>query len=284
MTTYAEFLERRAQLANAGGFEATDMPGHLYPFQAALVEWSVRQGRAAIFADCGLGKTPMELAWAQNVHEHTGKPVLLLTPLAVSFQIAAEADKFHHEAVVSRDGSITTPIVITNYEQLAKFNPDDFGGVVCDESSILKNHTGPTRTKLIERWGTVPYRLACTATPAPNDHTELANHAEFLGAMRRADMLAAYFVHDSDTGWRLKGHAGPAMFRWMTTWAMAARRPSDITGNPVDDVPYVLPELRIHAEIVEYHDPPEGQLFATSLGAQSAGARRLPAHLQEARR
>ncbi len=145
MITYDDFLRSRAQLANAGGFEPVDLPAHLFDFQSHLVEWAVRQGRAAIFADCGLGKTPMSLAWAEQVHRHTGRPVLFLTPLAVGFQIVAEAEKFGHDAALSRDGKLPASIVVTNYEQLEKFDWSDFGGVVCDESSAIKAFDGARR-------------------------------------------------------------------------------------------------------------------------------------------
>ena len=145
---YDEFLATKAQLANAGGFEPTDLPGHLFDFQRVLVEWAVRQGRAALFADCGMGKTPMALAWADQVHRHTGKPVLFLTPLAVGFQITTEAIKFGHDAGLSRSGKVAAPITITNYEQLEKFDPAQFGGVVCDESSILKSFEGATKAAI----------------------------------------------------------------------------------------------------------------------------------------
>lgn len=268
MTDYADFLERKRVLAPDQGIEVGELHPSLFPHQVEVVRWAARRGRAAAFLDTGLGKTRIQVAWldAMTTSDTQG---LIIAPLSIAQQTIEEAAALGIEVRYARSEAETGfngGLWITNYEMQHTFDPAKFRAVVLDESSILKNHTGPTRTALIERWGSVPYRLACTATPAPNDHTELANHAEFLGAMRRADMLATYFVHDSYTGWRLKGHAGPAMFRWMTTWAMAARRPSDITGDPVDDVPYILPELRIHAEVVPYHGTPDGQLFATELG------------------
>ena len=180
MNDYAEFLARKRQLANSGGFEPTELADHLFEFQRHLVDWSIRQGRGAIFADCGLGKTPMELAWAEQVHKHTGRPVLLLTPLAVGPQIITEAEKFGHDAARSRDGSIVAPITVTNYEQLHRFNPADFGGVVCDESSILKSFDGATKAAVTEFMRTVQYRLLATATAAPNDWTELGTSSAVL--------------------------------------------------------------------------------------------------------
>lgn len=267
---YAAFLARKRASAPDAGIEVGDLHPTLFPHQVEAVRWAARKGRAATFLDTGLGKTRIQVAWLAEMTV-AAKCGLIICPLSIAQQTIAEAAELGVEVryVRSMDevaGPRPSGLYVTNYEMQDRFDPFHFGAVVLDESSVLKNHTGPTRTALIERWGNVPYRLACTATPAPNDHTELANHAEFLGAMRRVDMLAAYFVHDSDTGWRLKGHAAEPMFRWMTTWALAARRPSDITGNPDDDVPYQLPELRIHAEVVEYHGRPEGQLFATSLG------------------
>ena len=219
--TYSDFLSRKAQLTNAGGFEPHVIPEHLFEFQAFLVDWAIREGRGAIFADCGLGKTPMELAWADNVHTETGKPVLLLTPLAVGFQIVQEAEKFGHDAALSRDGGIHAPIVVTNYEQLGKFDPADFGGVVCDESSAIKSFEGTTRALVTEFMRRIQYRLLGTATAAPNDYIELGTSSEALGALGYMDMLTRFFVNDNRSvssrgrtaggksiDWRLKGHAG----------------------------------------------------------------------------
>lgn len=278
-TSYADFLARKRALAPTDGIELDPDELHpsLFPHQREAVRWAAERGRAATFLDTGLGKTRIQVAWLDRMVGPVGNG-LIICPLSIAQQTIAEAAELGIGItyVRSQDEAgdrLTSGLYVTNYEMQDRFDPHLFDAVVLDESSILKNHTGPTRTKLIERWGSLPYRLACTATPAPNDHTELANHAEFLGAMRRVDMLAAFFVHDSDTGWRLKGHAAEPMFRWMASWALAARRPSDITGNPEHDVPYRLPELRIHAEVVEFHDAPEGQLFATSLGGVQGRAK-----------
>jgi len=269
--TYAEFLERKAQLANTGGFEPTDLPSHLFDFQTALVEWAVRQGRGALFADCGMGKTPMELAWADQVRRKTGKPVLLLTPLAVGFQIVSEGEKFGHDVALSRDGKIHAGTTVTNYEQLSKFDPALFGGVVCDESSALKSFDGVTRAVVTEFMRRVPYRLLGTATAAPNDWIELGTSSEALGGLGHMDMLSRFFTNKQRSAssrgrgmggeavaWRLKGHAEEAFWQWVASWARAVRRPSDIGFS---DDNYHLPELITRETIVEANRPMEGALF-----------------------
>ena len=258
---YAGFLARKSQLENSGGFEPHVIPEHLFEFQAFLVDWAIREGRGAIFADCGLGKTPMELAWADNVHRETGKPVLLLTPLAVGFQIVQEAEKFGHDAALSRDGGIHAPIVVTNYEQLGKFDPADFGGVVCDESSAIKSFEGTTRALVTEFMRRIQYRLLGTATAAPNDYIELGTSSEALGSLGYMDMLTRFFVNDNRSvssrgrtaggksiDWRLKGHAGEPFWRWVSSWARAIRRPSDFGFS---DDGYDLPNLVEHTTVVE---------------------------------
>jgi len=271
MSSYAEFLARKTQLANAGGFEPDDLPEHLYPFQRDLTAWAVRQGRGAIFADCGLGKTPMELAWASQVTAHTGKPVLLLTPLAVGFQIVTEARKFHADAALSRDGKHSAPITVTNYEQIDKYHPDDFGGVVCDESSALKAFDGVTRARVTEFLRTVPYRLLGTATAAPNDWTELGTSSEALGGLGHMDMLTRFFINDARSvssrgrtaggksiDWRLKGHAEQPFWRWVASWARAIRKPSDY-GH--DDAGFILPPLSEPVTVVEARETHPEHLF-----------------------
>ncbi|MCK9601336.1 MAG: DEAD/DEAH box helicase [Sphaerochaeta sp.] len=273
--TYAEFLARKAQLTNAGGFEPVNLPCHLFDFQTALVEWAVRQGRGAIFADCGLGKTPMELAWAEQVFVKTGKPVLMLTPLAVGFQAVQEAHKFGHDAAMSRTGQVAAPITVTNYEQLAKFDHDEFGGVVCDESSILKSFDGATKAAVTEFMRRIPYRLLGTATAAPNDWIELGTSSEALGGLGHMDMLTRFFTNKSHTAtsrgdrrfvngvsgadaYRLKGHAAEPFWQWVATWARATRRPSDLGFS---DERFHLPELITRQTIVEAHRPADGTLF-----------------------
>ena len=204
------------------------MPEFLYPFQSDLTEWAIRQGRAALFADCGLGKTPMQLVWAENVVRKTNGRVLLLTPLAVSAQTEREAEKFGIDATVSRDGSLTSGITITNYERLDLFNPKDFAGCVCDESSILKNFRGTTRSAITRFMRKMPYRLLATATAAPNDYIELGTSSEALGYLGHSDMLQRFFINDNNTQsaeggrmfgntakWRFKGHAQLPFWRWV---------------------------------------------------------------------
>lgn len=237
------------------------MPDQLFDFQRALVEWSVRLGRAAIFADCGLGKSAMQLTYAENVVRKTNGRVLVLTPLAVAAQMVEEAEKFGISAYRSTDGKwpATAKIIVANYERLHYFQAADFTGCICDESGILKNHSGATRNAVIQFLKTVPYRLLATATPAPNDVTELGNSVEALGVMRRVDMLARYFIHDAaDTGnWRLKGHATDPFWRFVASWARAIRRPQDIGFNAAG---YDLPELRMERHLLA-SKPQEGMLF-----------------------
>lgn len=268
---YARFLEEKAQLDDDGGFEPVALPDHLFDYQKLLVEWAVRKGRGAIFADCGMGKTPMELAWAENVYRHTGKPVLLLTPLAVGFQIVAEAEKFGHDAALSRDGMITSPIVVTNYEQLGRFDSRDFGGVVCDESSAIKSFEGTRRADVTEFMRRIQYRLLGTATAAPNDYIELGTSSEALGHLGYMDMLTRFFVNDARSvssrgrtaggkaiDWRLKGHAEEPFWRWVASWARAIRKPSDFGFS---DANHVLPELIERITLVEARQSRPDTLF-----------------------
>ena len=277
MNDYAEFLHNKSQLDSAGGFEPLDVPDFLFGFQKYLVDWSVRQGRGALFADCGMGKTPMELSWAHNVHKHTGKPVLLVTPLAVGFQIQMEADKFGFEADISRTGRVSAPITITNYERIDKFDPDDFAGVVCDESSAIKAFDGVRRAQVTEFLRRLPYRLMGTATAAPNDYIELGTSSEALGELGHLDMLNRFFVNNNRTSdtkghwkghsmprafeqkqWRFKGHAEQPFWRWVSSWARAIRRPSDYG---YDDDGFILPPLHHRVHVVEARTPHPDMLF-----------------------
>lgn len=273
LTEYEAFLDAKSQLGESGGFDPIDLPDYLFDFQRLLTDWAIRQGRAGIFADCGLGKTPMELVWAHNVHLHTGKPVLLVTPLAVGFQIKAESEKFHVEAEISRHGAVTAPITITNYERLEKFNPHDFGGVVCDESSAIKAFDGVRRAIVTEFLRQMPYRLLGTATAAPNDYIELGTASEALGQLGYIDMLNRFFINGqrtSDTratgrfgaknreGWRFKGHAQDSFWRWVSSWARAIRKPSDYGFS---DEGFTLPSLEYRTHMVEAHTPRPGALF-----------------------
>lgn len=259
---YQQFLDAKRRAAPPTGIEVNVAQLHdsLFEHQQHIVRWALERGRAAIFADTGLGKTAMQLEWARHIAHRT----LILAPLSVARQTVREARRLdlNVEYVRNSDQINGDGIWITNYEMASHFDPSMFDAVVLDESSILKNHTGSTRTALIEQWKNTKYRLACTATPAPNDVTELTNHAEFLGVMPRNEMLAAYFIHDDD-GWRLKGHAAIPMYRWMASWAIAVRKPSDLG---YDDDRYELPPLNIYSETVNVEITPEDQLFATDLG------------------
>jgi len=268
MTTYAEFLARKQLAAQAAGLDVDPAEVHpsLHPWQARIVTWAVKVGRAAIWADTGLGKTRMQIEWARL----SGTRTLIVAPLAVCAQTVREAAAVGVEVAHVRADDSDEPIRITSYELFDRFDPAALDAVVLDESSILKDVTSKTRDKLIAHFRHVPRRLACSATPAPNDVAELANHAEFLGQATRREMLSTYFVHDQD-GWRAKGHARGPMFRWMASWAVALRRPSDI-GYPDDG--YVLPALNIQPHLIPVDLPaPEGQLFATSLGGVAGRAR-----------
>ena len=263
MTSYRDFLKAKAALHWQHGptVDLGDLNPILHPWQLDVTAWAAKTGRAAIFADCGLGKTFVQLEWARVIADRT----LILAPLSVARQTVREARTLDLDVtyVRSADELPDHGIAITNYEMADRVGADWPGAVVLDESSILKAVDGKTRRRLTEMFSDVPYRLACSATPAPNDVSELTNHAEFLGVMPRNEMLAAYFVHDSDTGWRLKGHAAEAMYAWMATWAVALRRPSDLG---YDDGPYQLPAMHVVPEVVISEVVPDGQLFATDLG------------------
>jgi hypothetical protein len=283
-TDYSTFIERKSQLGSSSGFEPLFMPDFLFPFQRALVEWAVRKGRCAIFADCGLGKTPMQLVWAQNVVEKTCKPVLVLTPLSVGAQTIREAGKFGIEAKQSRDGTIAAPITVTNYQQLHKFDWQQFGGVVCDESSILKSVDGAIKSQVTDFMRKLPYRLLCTATAAPNDYIELGTSSEALGDLGFMDMLNRFFKKSEQTMsrreefrsglYRFRGHSEKDFWRWICSWARAVRKPSDI-GFP-DDA-YRLPELQAVEHIITARTSNPDFLFdmpAVGLAEQRSERRR----------
>ncbi len=229
MTPYGEFLARRAQIHNGAGFEPLWMPDWLYGFQSDVTGWALQQGRSALFLDCGMGKTPAALVWAENVRRHTGKPVLILTFLAVAAQFEREAAKFGIDAAVSRDGTLPAGIVIANYERLDRFRPDQFGGVVCDESSAIKAFGGATRAAVTEFLRTVPYRLLDTATP--NDYVELGTSSEALGYLGHTDMLGMFFTNRERTNVGRSGARG----RWRATGAdpwRFANPPFNLAGQP----------------------------------------------------
>jgi hypothetical protein len=282
-TAYASFLDGKIHSTKRDGFRATFQPSWLFDFQGDLVDWSVWKGRGAIFADCGLGKTPIQLVWSQNVVEHTNRPVLVLAPLAASAQTVREADKFSIPVQRSFDGKHVgaAQIVVTNYERLHLFDPDDFSGVVCDESSILKNFEGATKAAVTEFMRRMPFRLLCTATAAPNDNIELGTSSEALGEMGYTDMLSAFFKNDESsiepmsysTKWRFKPHAQQPFWRWLCSWARALRKPSDLG---FDDGRFVLPTLHTNLTTVDVSRPLGGKLFimpAVTLEEQRAERR-----------
>lgn len=289
MTTYEQFLSDKSQIGRNQGFEPLWIPDFLFDFQKSLCEWSILKGRGAKFADCGLGKTPMQLVWAQNVIQHTNKPVLVLTPLAVSAQTVREGDKFGIECQYSKDGTFKTgaQVIVTNYERLHHFDWQQFSGAVCDESSILKNFDGATKEAITEFMRKLQYRLLCTATAAPNDYIELGTSSEALGELGYMDMLKMFFkasdgahAHGGNGGgrfnnnpfqgkFRFRGHAEHDFWRWVCSWARAVRKPSDLG---FEDGDFKLPELITNQYVVEARQKKDGCLFS------------MPAHgLQEQR-
>ena len=266
---YEEFLNGKLHQGCDSGFDPVFLPDVLFGFQRDLVSWAILKGRAAIFADCGLGKTLMQFVWAENVVRKTGGNVLILTPLAVAGQMVTEAEKFGIELKRSNDGKIQPGITVTNYEKLHHFDASQFAGVVCDESSILKSFNGARKGEITEFMKRVKYRLLATATAAPNDYVELGTSSEALGYMGHMDMLNRFFKNDqnnSATGrlygeqvkWRLKGHAELPFWRWVCSWARAVRKPSDLG---FDDGPFVLPSLREVDHMVEVEEIASGMLF-----------------------
>lgn len=268
--SYEEFLEGKAFTSESVGFQPADLNPMLFDFQKDVVAWACRKGRACIFSACGTGKTAMQLEWANQVCKHVsgGGTVLIVAPLAVSAQTVREGRKFGIDVNRCKDASDVVPgINITNYERLEKFSKIKFDGIVLDESSILKSFTGKTRNQIIKQFADVPYRLACTATPSPNDYVELGNHCELMGAMTRNEMLAMFFVHDGgDTSkWRLKGHATDAFWDFVSTWAVAITKPSDLGYS---DEGFDIPPLNIHQVVIE--TPPEENTDDTRLFAVEA--------------
>ena len=264
MTNYTEFINTKRMLVPPSGFEVADfaLNDMLFPFQRDIVRWALRRGKAAIFADCGLGKTPMQLEWAHQVCYHMGGQVLIVAPLAVSWQTAREGDKFGIAAHVSRSGQDVQPgINITNYERLHLYDPAQFIGIVLDESSILKAQFGIRRHEITDFAASIPYRLAASATPAPNDLVELINHAEFFGIMTEAEIKALFFTQDGNNSnqFRLKRHAVDEFWRWMASWSVAMRKPSDLG---YDDMAFRLPPLHNHQVTVDVDAFDAGMLFA----------------------
>lgn len=264
-TDYIEFLETKQKRHIQSGFTPEQLNDHLFAFQAFIVDRALRCGKYAIFADCGLGKTIMQLEWAHQVSIHTGRPVLILAPLAVSGQTIAEGDKFgipvmKYYPEMNTMNETPNGIYITNYEQLGNVNAEDFAGVVLDESSILKNFEGQTKKDILDSFANTPYKLACTATPSPNDPMELGNHSEFLDVMGRNEMLAMYFVHDGGetAKWRLKGHSIKSFYQFVGQWSIMLNKPSDIG---FDDSGYDLPGLNIIEKQIKTAKRDNGKLF-----------------------
>jgi len=269
VSDYAQFLGRRSQSPIGSGLRDADLSPMLFDYQEHLVRWSLAHSRTGIFADCGLGKTPMLLSWADAIVRATNRNILVLTPLAVAAQMTREAEKFQIEAKRSLCGEVHRGITITNYERLHLLNPSDFVGVVCDESSILKNFNGARKTAITDFMRKVEYRLLDTATAAPNDFMELGTSSEALGYLGHMDMLNRFFKNDLNNSasgrmrgevikWRLKGHAEQPFWRWVCSWARAMRKPSDLG---FDDSRLILPPLTAQEHIVEVNTPPEGMLF-----------------------
>ena len=259
---YHEFVSAKLGTAGAKGIAAPVLDYGMFPHQRDLTAWALRRGRSAIFADTGLGKSRMQLAWADTVHRETGSDVLILAPLAVAEQTVEEGESIGVAVTHARECADVRPgITITNYDRLHKFDVSRFGGVVLDESSIIKHHAAKTLQTLLNAFGATPYKLCATATPAPNDWTELGNHAQFLGVRSRAEMLAEFFVHDGgDTQtWRLKGHARQVFWRWVASWGAMVRSPADL-GH--DASAYALPPLNVHQHTVETEHNPAHGLFA----------------------
>jgi hypothetical protein len=267
MNEYEKFLEKKAQLGSFDGFKPLFLPDSLFDFQSFLVDWALRKGKSALFEDCGLGKTIQQLVWAENIARKTNKPVLIATPLAVSSQTVKEGEKFGIDCFKSVDGKIKKKIIITNYERLHYFNPNDFVGMCCDESSILKSFDGVRKEEITEFMKKMKYRLLCTATAAPNDYPELGTSSEALGEMGYIDMLSHFFKNDqnslapvegryrkpidmfSDEGkWRFKGHSEQPFWKWVCSWARAIRKPSDIG---FEDDKFLLPPLEEQEHLVK---------------------------------
>ena len=252
MNEYEQFLNGKRITIKPSGFDVAidDISPMLFDFQRDIVCWALRKGKAALFEDCGLGKTPQQLEWARLVHERTNQPVLIFAPLAVANQTQQEGVKFGIPVnICATQDDVINGINITNYQKLHHFTADGWGGIVLDESSILKSYDGKTRKLLNAFASNIPYRLCCTATPAPNDLIELTNHAEFLDIMSGKEIIALFFTQDGNTThrWRLKGHAREAYWKWMAQWSVAIRAPSDLG---YDDGEFVLPALQMHSKVI----------------------------------
>ena len=287
---YNDFINTKTQLSGNYGFEPTFIPDAMFPFQEHLTRWALEKGRGALFEDCGLGKTVQYLAWAQNIVEHTNRPVLILTPLAVSYQTEAEGRKFGIDCEVSRDGVFSKKIVVTNYQRLHYFKADDFVGCVCDESGCIKHFKGVLQKQVTLFMRKIKYRLLCTATAAPNDYPELGTSSEALGELGYMDMLAKFFrqnqgIPDISQRWagemqqfRFKRHAESDFWKWVSSWARAIRKPSDIG---FDDNGFILPPLIETQYEIKTTRPLNGKLFIDEAVGMREEKQELAATVQE---
>ena len=266
IVSYNEFIKNKALTIESSGItiNTSEINPKLFDFQKDIVRWALAKGKAAIFADCGLGKTFMQLEWAEQIRKRIGGNVLIIAPLAVSVQTKAEGKKLNINAnICSSQNDVRSDTVnITNYEKLDKFTGNEFTAVVLDESSILKSFTGKIKNQIINMFCKTPYKLACTATPAPNDYMELGNHSEFLGVMTRNEMLSMFFVHDGGqtSKWRLKGHAENLFWKWLSGWCVVVDNPKNLGYTCID---YSLPELHIKQIIVDGQEPVTESLTLT---------------------
>ena len=273
---YIDFLKSKRISVDPSGFEPTESNPKLFDWQNDIVRWALVKGRACIFADCGLGKTAMQLQWALQVAKHTNMPVLILAPLAVAQQTKREGEKFGvHVNVCRTHQDVSEGVNITNYEMVTHFDAEKFSGIVLDESSILKDYSSKTRQFLTEIFHDTPYKLCCTATPAPNDYKELGTHAQFCNVMTQTEMLSTFFCHDggNTSQWRLKGHAERKFFEWVAGWACCLTSPKDLGYNGDQ---FILPELRIH-EITTHSDDlvdSDGQMMLLAKATQDLQERR----------
>lgn len=262
---YLEFLSNKRFVLESSGFDIdkSDLNPKMYDFQKDITRWALKKGKACVFADCGLGKTVVQLEWSQQVHNHTKGKILILAPLSVCEQTKREGEKFGYDVnICESQDDVKDGINITNYEKLDKFVANEFVGVVLDESSILKSYSGKVRTSIIQNFHNVPYKLACTATPAPNDYMELGNHSEFCGVMTRSEMLSMFFVHDGGqtSKWRLKGHAEDVFWQWLASFSVFVDNPRNL-GYEVKW--YDLPKLNINEIVVDGEDPTNESLSLT---------------------
>lgn len=275
--TYTDFLKTKHITSESSGFYCDNFNSLLFDWQQKIVKWALKKGKCALFEECGLGKTAQQLEFAERVHIKTDMPVLILAPLAVAKQTAdSEAEKFGYDVHICRTQSdVVNGVNITNYEMIEHFNPDRFSGIVLDESSILKSYTSKIKKYLVDAFKDTPYKLCCTATPSPNDFTELGNHAEFLGIMSRTEMLATFFIHDGGSvqDWRLKGHAKDSFFEWVASWACCLTNPDDLG---FDGSGYNLPKLNIIEHIVKSNNmvDTDGQMRIYASSSLSLAERR----------